>query len=121
MRRLTKSRENCLRTVLALENGGEGARLTDVAEQLRVSKASACVTVSKLEKDGFLIKDAKRLISLTPEGKKEAKRVAGIFAAIRLFLTSELNVDPHTAMIDADALEHLVSEETVNAMRSFIS
>jgi hypothetical protein len=47
MRRLTKSRENCLRAVLALENGGEGARMTDVAEQLRAGKANACVTVSK--------------------------------------------------------------------------
>ena len=97
---------------------GNGARLTDIANQLGVSKASACVAMTKLEEKGFVIRDAGRLIVLTPDGQREAKRVDGNFRAIYLFLTKELNVDSETALMDAGALEHVVSEVTVSALRS---
>jgi Mn-dependent DtxR family transcriptional regulator len=68
-----------LRTVLALKNGEGGVRLTDVARRLRVSKTSASLAVTKLEKDGFVTLDANRLISLTPDGEWETKRVGRQF------------------------------------------
>lgn len=120
MNRLTKSQENYLRTVFILSNGGGGVRLTDIAGCFGVSKASACVAVTRLEEKGFVARDVNRLISLTPSGEQEAKRVIENFTVINLFLTNKLKVDRHTALIDAGALEHVVSEETVNAMRSLL-
>lgn len=117
MSRLTKSQANYLQTVFILGNGEDGVRLTDIASRLGISKASACVAISKLEENGFVVRDARRLISLTPDGEREAKRVIDNFTVISLFLTNKLNVDRRIALMDAGAFEHVVSAETVNALR----
>lgn len=109
-----------MRTVLILSQGEYGVRLTDIASHFGVSKASACVAITNLEKRGFVVRDANRLISLTPDGEREASRVLDNFTVVNLFLTSKLNVDPHTALMDAGALEHAVSKETVDALRMFL-
>jgi len=116
--RLTKAQEDYLRTIYVLSNGQFSVRLTDIAIHRDVSKPSACQIVTTLEEKGFVIRDAKRLISLTAEGAREAKRVMDNFTVISLFLTIKLKISRHTALIDACALEHVMSEETVNALRS---
>jgi DtxR family Mn-dependent transcriptional regulator len=117
MSRLTKSRQDYLRAIFMLSDGNSGVRLTDIADCLGLSKASACVAISKLEENGFVVRAANRLITLTPDGEREAKRVIDNFTVIALFLTSKLHVNPHTAQTDAGALAHVMSEETVNALR----
>lgn len=114
---LTGSQENYLRTIFILSCGNCDVRLTDIAHRLGISKASACAAVTQLAGKGLVVRDSRRLISLTPYGECEAKRIMDNFTVINLFLTSGLKIDPNTALIDADALEHVVSEETLNAMR----
>jgi DtxR family Mn-dependent transcriptional regulator len=118
--RLTKSQENYLRTIYILSSQERAVRITDIASSFGVTKASASIAVTRLEKDGLVVRDSNRLISLTPDGEREARRVFENFTLINLFLTSKLKVDSNIALIDAGALEHVVSEETVDALRSFM-
>jgi Mn-dependent DtxR family transcriptional regulator len=120
MSRLTTSQENYLRTVLVLSHRKGGVRQTDIAKRMGVSRPSVCTAVAKLEKDGFLVSGANRLISLAPKGEREAKRIIDNFTVINLYLTDKLNVDPCTALIDAGKLEHVVSRETVNALSALL-
>jgi Mn-dependent DtxR family transcriptional regulator len=117
MSRLTTSQENYLRTVLVLSHENGGVRQIDIVNHLGISRPSACIAIAKLEQNGFVTRDAHRLISLTQNGEREAKRIIDNFTVINLFLTSKLNVDSHTAFMDAGKLEHVVSDETVNALR----
>jgi Mn-dependent DtxR family transcriptional regulator len=117
---LTKSQETYLHTIYDLGRGADGVRLTDIANRLDVSKASVCAAMAKLEARGFVVRGAGRLIALTPDGAREAKRVLDNFTVVHLFLTRKLNVDSHTALMDAGALEHVVSEQTVHALRSLL-
>jgi Mn-dependent DtxR family transcriptional regulator len=120
MSRLTMSQENYLQIVLMLQKDKDGVRLTDVADRFSVSKASACIAITRLEKKGLVARNSDRLISLTPEGEREARRVASNFTLVYQVLTSCLNVDPHTALLDAGRLEHLTSAKTADALRSLL-
>lgn len=117
--RLTKSQEDYLRTIYFLSRQERGVRVTDIASSFGVTKASASIAVTKLEKEGLVVKDSNRLVSLTSDGEREASRIFDNFTVINLFLTSKLKVDSNIALIDAGALVHVVSEETVNALRAF--
>ena len=115
MVRPTRSQGNYLKAIHALSP----ARLTDVANHLGVSKASACVAVARLEDRGWVRKEDKD-IALTPEGEREVRRVIDNFSIVQFFLTEKLNVDPRTAQTDAGALEYAVSDETIDALRLFL-
>ncbi|HWS30707.1 MAG TPA: metal-dependent transcriptional regulator [Clostridia bacterium] len=120
MDRLTRAQENYVRAVQYLAKEDSGVRLTDIAALMRITKASTFNAVTKLEQNGFLYRDSNRLIYLTPKGEQEASRVAENFTVIHLFLTRKLNVHENTALLDAGKLEHVVSAETVDALRSFL-
>lgn len=121
MSRLTKAQESYLQAVLYLAESNKGARLTDIAARMRVTKASTCSAITRLEQDGYLYRDGNRLIYLTAKGKSEAQRVTDNFTVIRLFLTQKLKIDANTALLDASRLEHDVSAETVNALRAMMA
>ena len=121
MSRLTKSQENYLKTIFLLSGNDGSVRITDIATRFGVSKASASIAVAKLEEKGFVQRDESRRVILTAKGLREAKRVADYYNVISDFLTGKLNVDLSTALIDARALEHVVSEETINAMRTALN
>lgn len=121
MSRLTKARENYLRAILHLTERDNGVRLTDIATLMRVTKASTCNAITKLEQDGYLYRDGNRLIYLTSKGELEASRVTDNFTVIHRFLTQKLKIDADTALLDAGRLEHDVSEETVNALRAMLA
>ena len=116
MGRLTKAQEDYVQAVRYLSEKDDGVRLTDIAALMGVTKASTCNAVTKLEQGGFLYRDGNRL----PEGEQEASRVADNFTTIHLFLTRKLNVDEDTALSDAGKMVHVVSAETVDALRSLL-
>lgn len=121
MSRLTSSQGNYLRTIYILSRRERGVRVTDIASHFGVTKASASIAVARLEKDGFVIKDPSRLVLLTPEGEREASRIFDSFNIISLFLTDKLKVDSSTASIIAGTLEHLMNEDTLDALRASLS
>lgn len=120
MSQLTKSQENYIKIIYELSLHEGAAHISDIAVKLEVSKASASVAAKSLEKQGFVWRDAGRRVYLTHEGKKQAVCVLDKFSFIKDFLINELQVDPDTAYLDAHALEHVVSEETVCALRRFL-
>lgn len=54
--------------------------------------------VTKLAKNRFVVRSAKRFILLTSDGEQEANRVMDNFTVINLFLVSKLKIDPHIAL-----------------------
>lgn len=121
MDRLTKAEENYIKTIYALSSTEEGAHISDIAAKLDVTKASTSVAVKSLQRKAFVRRDAERLVYLTDEGRRMAILILNKFSIIREFLTGTLHVDPPTAHIEACAMEHFVSQETLCALCRFIN
>jgi Mn-dependent DtxR family transcriptional regulator len=91
----------------------------DVARKMGVSQAAVNKAVKILLEKGFVEEDGKHLV-LTSLGKSYADEIFQKHCIIRDFLIS-LGVSKETAEEDACHMEHLVSDETVSAMKAFLA
>lgn len=113
--KLKRVTEDYLKTIYILSLKEE-VHATRLAEELGVSKPTVSVSLKSLEKDGYIIRDENRVISLTRSGKKIAKSVYERHCVLRKMLET-LGVDKTTAASDACKMEHAVSPESFKALR----
>ena len=117
---LTFTMENYLEAIYELSMGGDGARVSDIAEKLGVTKASTSSAMATLAKRGLIVNEKYREIHLTPAGRKLAKATSEKHHIIRRFLVEILQVDPATADEDACAIEHVISGDSISAMQKYM-
>jgi len=100
-----------------LEHNGE-ARATDVAARMGVSQATVARMVKRLNELGYVSNEPYRSLFLTDEGREMANWSRQRHAIVLQFLRA-LGVDDATARIDAEGVEHHVSEKTLKMMQRF--
>lgn len=121
MKKLTFAMENYLETVYELSAGNSGVRLTDIAARMNVTKASANNAMAVLSEKGLIANEKYQEIKLTSLGVNMAKLIAEKHHIIQRFFTEVLHIDPAIADSDACAIEHVISNESVNAMERFLA
>jgi DtxR family manganese transport transcriptional regulator len=102
-----------------IERHGE-ARLVDIASRMGVSHVTANKTVARLQRDGLVQKRPYRAVFLTDEGRKLAEAGREKHAVVVRFLCA-LGVEKEQACIDAEGLEHHISDMTLAAMVRFLA
>ena len=90
------------------------ARLTDLAENIGVSPATATKVVQRLQRAGLVQTRPYRSIFLTESGEAIAEASRSRHKAVHDFLRA-LGIDEMTAEADAEGIEHHVSEQTLAA------
>ena len=91
-------------------------RSVDVARHLEVTKPSVCHAVATLQDGGFLTMDSDYFLHLTDVGREVAEQ---IYEKHRFFTDRliEAGVDPVTAEKDACRMEHVISQESFEAIK----
>jgi DtxR family manganese transport transcriptional regulator len=97
-----------------IDERGE-ARCGDVAARLGVANATVVKTLKRLTDRGLITQLPYRAIHLTEDGKRLAKSGKRKHLIVESFLRL-LGVTEATARIDAEGIEHHVSDETLEAM-----
>ena len=113
-----QSSEDYLEQILLLSKECAEVHRIDVAKALGVSGAAVNKAMKILVDKGYLYEDGMHL-RLTAEGEKYAEEVFERHCLIREFLL-KIGVTERWAEEDACKLEHLVSEETFQAMKNFL-
>ncbi len=116
---LQESGEMYLESILVLTKRGPSVRSIDVCEYMGFSKPSVSRAVSLLKKGGFITVDDSGFISLTDDGKTVAQKIYDRHQLLTSFLI-RLGVDEKTASDDACKMEHCISDETFDKLKSFI-
>ena len=95
------------------------ARLVDLARRLGVSQPTAKKVVARLQKEGFVESKPYRALFLTEKGQRlsDASKTRH---QIVLNLLLKLGVSRAAAEMDAEGIEHHVSQETMAAFHQFI-
>ena len=101
-----------------IEAKGE-ARVTDLSQRFAVSHATVNKVINRLRKEGFVVNERYRSIFLTDKGKELAIYCRERHDLVVKFLVS-IGISEKTAEIDAEGVEHHVSQETLDAFRGFI-
>lgn len=113
---LQESGEMYLETILILSKKSGFVRSTDISEYMGYSKPSVSRAMSVLRSGGYIVMDADNLISLTDSGRAMAEKIYDRHTVLSALLV-KLGVSPETAAADACKMEHVISDETFNAMR----
>ena len=117
---LTYNMENYLEAIYELSKETRSARISDIAERLSVSKASASNAMQKLMAKGLVTTEKYREVYLTEEGRKLAEITSRKHGTIKRFFTDVLGIDQTIADSDACAIEHVISKDSVLAMDSYL-
>ena len=115
---LTQSREDYLETIYELIKENTVARVKDIAAKLNVRKPSVHSAINELKKHGLVEQEPYGYVTLTELGMEEAKKVVRRHEILREFLLL-LDVPSDVAERDACAMEHLLSQETYDAIEKF--
>jgi len=114
-----ESSENYLETILMLSSGGNPIRSIDIVNQLDYTKPSVSVAMKKLRSSGYIKVDADGYITLTESGRKIAESMYERHTLVSDWLIF-LGVNRETAVNDACKMEHVMSEETFNAIKKHV-
>ena len=117
---LGESKEDYLETIYVLSlKKDKIVRVLDVAVEMNVTKASACLAVKKLTELGYLIRGVDHEIFLTEKGSELGKRIYDRYHFWNSLLT-KLGIEGETAKEDACHMEHVLCDESFYIFKAYI-
>lgn len=112
-----ESVEDYLEKILMLKEQQENIRAIDLAAFMSFSKPSISIALKKLKNYGYVTVDEEDgYINLTEEGERIARSTYERHKVLSSVLI-HIGVSEETAMEDACAMEHIISEETFEKLK----
>lgn len=116
---LHESAEMYLETIYVLSQRNSNVRSIDIAEHMSYSKPSISRAVGLLKQGGYIAVDSDGFITLTDTGLGVAKKIFERHTVVSQLLI-RLGVSEETAAEDACKIEHVISDETFNAVKKYL-
>jgi Mn-dependent DtxR family transcriptional regulator len=113
---IQESGEMYLESIYVLSQTGKPVRSVDVSEYLGYSKPSVSRAMGILKKESLITINPSGHIALTDKGREIAESMYERHTLISSFLES-LGVNSDIAAEDACRIEHVISDETFEAIR----
>jgi DtxR family Mn-dependent transcriptional regulator len=113
---LTRSVEDYLKSVFHLTSQGGFATTSDIAEMLEVAPPSVSGMMKRLSETGLIEHVPYRGVQLTPQGRRAALQMIRRHRILESYLTSKLGYDWGDVHVEAERLEHAVSEKLIGRM-----
>lgn len=113
-----ESGEMYLEAILVLARKSGYVRSIDVSEYLGYSKPSVSRAMGILREGGYILTEKDGAITLTDSGKKLAETIYERHTVLSELLI-RLGVDEKTATDDACRIEHVISDESFQAIKQY--
>jgi len=117
---LTASLEDYLEAILQIVGQKQVARAKDIASRLGVNSSSVTGALHALSDRKLVNYEPYGLITLTPEGKREAAEVVRRHEALRDFFGAVLGIEGAEAEEGACRIEHVVSGVILERLIRFV-
>jgi DtxR family Mn-dependent transcriptional regulator len=117
--KLTNVQEEYLKTIYLLQLDEGKSKLTDIAEKLNKSKASVNSAINNLVELGLVDNEKYGPITLTDQGKAEAKKIVAANDIVTLFLVDVLGVEEEKAQEEAQGVKTILSDESLNKLARY--
>ena len=116
---LQESGEMYLETILILTKQRGHVRSIDISEYMGYSKPSVSRAVGLLKSGDYITVEDDGHILLTDSGREIAEKIMSRHDLLTRMLES-LGVDKQTASADACKMEHVISDETFDAIKKHL-
>jgi DtxR family Mn-dependent transcriptional regulator len=118
---LTPALEDYLEAVYRIEAEKRVARVRDIAAALDVHKSSVTAALRGLSERKVVNYEPYEAVTLTPGGRKRARRIAARHAVLRHFLEHVLGAGADPADDNARRIAHAVDEEILERFVCFVA
>ncbi len=118
--KIQESAENYLETILILGQKNGNVRSIDIAHELEFKKPSVSVAMKNLRENGYIRVDDNGFITLTESGRQIAETMYERHLLFSQWLI-DLGVNEKTAVEDACKMEHVLSQESFNAIKKHLN
>ena len=118
--KIQESAENYLETILILSQRQPQVRSIDITTELGFSKPSVSVAMKNLRENGYVTVNDHGHISLTSKGLQIAETIYERHALLSSWL-EYLGVDSAIAAQDACRIEHVISPESFQAIKTHVA
>ncbi len=108
--------EDYLETIYNLNKEKDHVRVSDIAEELEISKPSVTQMMQRLKKEGCVSYKPYSPLKLTAKGSRIGKKVAERHKVLAEFFTI-LKISPQTQEKDIHGIEHSVSDSTLKKLK----
>ena len=115
-----QSSEDYLETILVLSKQKPVVRSMEMVEDLGYKKSSISVAMKNLRDRNHIEMSKEGFITLTPSGRQIAEMIYDRHQCLTKWLTA-LGVDPAVAAEDACQMEHVISQESFEAIQKPIA
>lgn len=116
----TPSMEDYIEQIYILMDTKGYARVSDIAEALKVHPSSVTKMVQKLDKDDYLNYEKYRGFILTPKGKKVGERLVFRHDLLEEFLEI-IGVDEDNIYEDVEGIEHHLSWNSIDRIGDLVN
>ena len=116
---LQESGEMYLETILILSEKKGEVRSIDVCDHMGFSKPSVSRAIHLLEDGGYLRVDGKGYLTLTKKGRVVAEKIYERHRLLTAILV-HIGVNEEVAADDACKIEHDISDDTFEALKSHV-
>lgn len=118
--KIQQSAENYLETILVINNRNGSCRSIDIANELGFSKPSVSIAMKNLRENGYIDVMGDGKIVLLPPGKEIAEKLYDRHTVLTKALIA-LGVDTDTASEDACKVEHILSQQSYDAIKKYVA
>jgi DtxR family Mn-dependent transcriptional regulator len=119
--KISPSLEDYLKTIFRLQVTNQPVRITDVAREMQVTKASVNRAVGKLVDQNLLSHQYYGALELTDSGRRVAIAIDERHQLLQYFFSEILGVERLVAERDACAIEHHISTATMAKLIGFLA
>jgi DtxR family transcriptional regulator, Mn-dependent transcriptional regulator len=117
---VTVAEEEYLQTIFWLHEAGLPMTGANVARAMQLSAPTVHEMIGRLEKDGYIERDAQKAISFTGDGLRHAEEIVSRHRLIERFLTDVLGIPWDEVHEEAERLEHAMSPVLEERMKAAI-
>ncbi len=118
---ITSTMQDYLKIMLIISEVTDEVRITDIADRLKISKASTAQTIEHLKTHGLVEQSRYGPVNLTSKGKEIATEVKWRHEKLKKFLIEVLGCEAEIAEQDACRIEHILSAESFAKIKDYVN
>ncbi len=119
-KKISSSLEDYLEAIYLISAEKGAARPTDVAAHLNVANSSTTAALHLLKNRKLINHKPYDIVTLTPDGKRLATKIAHKHKVLTHFFTKILNIDDKTSDECACKIEHAIPDEVLERFIKYI-
>jgi len=117
---ISKALEEYVKAMYIIQSQTGEIRVTDIANKMKVSKASVNKSLKSLKDAGYVEYETYGKIEITPPGENLAKKLLEAYDIAFLFFYEVLEMKEEISKVEAEKLKSTLSDESLNKLARFV-